>query len=62
VAGIRGYAWSSSRIRGSTASTIDPPGLRTYRGGPELLTAARTVFRDTPITLAIALTGILSAR
>jgi len=28
VAGIRGYACSSSRIRGSAASTIDPAGRR----------------------------------
>ena len=34
VAGIVGYACSSSRIRGSTASTIDPAALRSYLGGP----------------------------
>jgi len=62
VAGIDGYALSSSRIRGSAASTIDPLRGRSYRGGRSLATAARTVFLETPITLAIALIGIRSAR
>ena len=62
VAGIAGYARSSSRIRGSTASTIDPARARSYFGGPSLAIAARTVFLDTPITRAISLIGSPSAR
>jgi len=62
VAGIAGYACSSSRIRGSNPSTIDPAGLRTYFGGASLAIAARTVFREIPSSRAIALTGICSAR
>ena len=62
VAGIVGYAFSSSRIRGSAASTIDPAGLRSYFGGRSLAIAARTVFREIPIIRAIALTGTCSAR
>ena len=62
VAGIVGYASSSSRIRGSTASTTDPARGRSYFGGPSLATAARTVFLETPITRAISLIGISSAR
>src|ERR671932_2280617 len=53
VAGIVGYAASSSRIRGSTPSTIDPAGQRTYFGGPAVANAARTVLREQPITRAI---------
>ena len=62
VAGIDGYAFSSSRIRGSAASTTDPAGLRSYFGGRSLAIAARTVFLEIPIARAIALTGICSAR
>ena len=62
VAGIVGYASSSSRIRGSAASVTDPFAGRSYFGGRSLATAARTVFRETPITRAITLTGIFSAR
>jgi hypothetical protein len=62
VAGIVGYARSSSRIRGSNPSTTDPAGLRSYFGGRSLATAARTVFLEIPIARAIALTGICSAR
>jgi hypothetical protein len=62
VAGILGYAPSSSRIRGSTSSTIDPAGCRTYRGGRSEASAALTVLREQPITPAIVLIGILSAR
>ena len=62
MAGICGYARSSSRIRGSAASTIDPFRGRSYLGGRSLATAARTVFLDTPITRAITLIGICSAR
>ena len=36
--------------------------MRSYFGGRSLATAARTVFRDIPITRAITLTGIPSAR
>src|SRR5262249_18313278 len=62
VAGIVGHACSSSRIRGSAASTIDPLAGRSYRGGRSLPIAARTVFLDTFITRAITLIGIFSAR
>src|SRR3954467_306213 len=62
VAGIVGTAINNSRIRGSTASTIDPAGARAYRGGPSDANAARTVFFETPNTLAITLIGIRSAR
>jgi hypothetical protein len=63
VAGIVGHAWSSSRMRGSTASTIDPPPTRrSYRGGPSAASARFTVFFETPITRATALIGIPSAR
>ncbi len=62
VAGIDGYALSSSRIRGSAASVTDPFAGRSYFGGRSLATAARTVFRETPITRAITLIGIFSAR
>jgi hypothetical protein len=62
VAGIAGYTFSSSRILGSAASTIDPAGLRSYFGGPSLAIAARTVFLEIPSTRAITLIGIPSAR
>jgi len=62
VAGIPGYAFSSSRIRGSAASTTDPARGRSYFGGPALAIAARTVFLDTPSTRAISLIGMPSAR
>jgi len=61
VAGIRGSLLSSSRIRGSTASTAEPRAAREYLGGASLANAARTVFLEIPITLAIALIGICSA-
>lgn len=56
VAGIVGRARSNSRIRSSTASTTDPLAARSYLDG-SLAIAARTVFRETPITRAIALAG-----
>jgi hypothetical protein len=59
VAGIVGHAASSSRIRGSTASTTDP---RRYLGGPSAAKARFTVFFEHPITLATCLIGIPSAR
>jgi hypothetical protein len=62
VAGIVGHAASSSRIRGSTPSTIDPRGVRWYRGGPSAASARFTVFFEQPITLATALIGMCSAR
>jgi hypothetical protein len=63
VAGIVGQAASSSRMRGSTASTIDPPPTRrSYRGDPSAVSARFTVVFETPITLAITLIGIPSAR
>jgi len=54
VAGIRGNARSSSRIRGSYSSTSDPAGSRSYIGGPSLANAAFTVFREQPTTRAIS--------
>jgi hypothetical protein len=56
------YAASSSRIRGSAASTTGPFAGRSYFGGRSLAIAARTVFLDTPITRAITLIGVFSAR
>ncbi|CRK60480.1 1-deoxy-D-xylulose 5-phosphate synthase [Alloactinosynnema sp. L-07] len=57
VAGIVGYARNNSRIRGSTASTIEPFNGRTYFGGASEASAARTVFLETPKTRAITLIG-----
>jgi hypothetical protein len=48
VAGIRASSWSCSRICGSTASTIDPAGLRSYFGAASDAIAVRTVFLETP--------------
>ena len=62
LAGIVGYAASSSRIRGSNASATDPFGSRSYLGGPSDRSAARTVFRDTFLIRAICLIGSPSAR
>lgn len=62
VAGIDGYACNSSRICGSTASTIDPPGTRWYRGGASAASAFFTVFFEHPIIRAIALIGMPSPR
>jgi hypothetical protein len=59
---VRGYARSNSRTRGSTASTTDPAGRRTYLGGPSLASADRTVFLEIPSSRAIAFTGMPSAR
>jgi hypothetical protein len=54
VAGIRGNAASSSRIRRSKASTSDPDRARSYLGGTSLANAAFTVFREQPISRAIS--------
>jgi hypothetical protein len=62
VAGIVGYALSSSRMRGSTASTIDPASLRSYLGGASERSAAFTVFREMPNTRAISEIDTFSAR
>jgi hypothetical protein len=62
VAGIVGHAANNSRIRGSTASTIEPTGRREYFGGPSEANAAFTVFFEHPNTRAITLIGIFSAR
>src|SRR4051812_9713644 len=62
VAGIRASSVSCSRIFASTASTIDPAGLRSYFGAVADAIAARTVFLETPNFLAIALIGNPSAR
>ena len=60
--GIAGYARNNSRIRGSTASTIDPAGLRSYLGGASDSNAARTVFLEIPNTRAICEIDSFSAR
>lgn len=52
---------SSSRICGSTASTIEPFGARWYFGGASSGIALRTVFLEVPNFLAMARTGICSA-
>lgn len=62
ILGIDGYAFSSSRIRGSNSSATDPFGSRSYLGGPSDRSAARTVFRDTFLIRAICLTGRPPAR
>ena len=62
VAGIVGHAANNSRMRGSTSSTIDPEPGRSYRGGPSEASALLTVFFEHPITRAITLIGISSAR
>jgi hypothetical protein len=62
VVGKSGQAFNNSQLRASTSSTIDPEPARSYRGGDAARSAARTVFRDTPITRAIALIGIRSDR
>jgi hypothetical protein len=54
VDGIRGNAWSNSRIRGSNPSTTEPDDCRSYLGGPQLANAAFTVFREQPTTRAIS--------
>lgn len=61
VAGISGHCSSSSRICGSTASTIEPFGARWYFGGASSGIALRTVFLEIPNFLAMARTGICSA-
>src|SRR6185437_13460127 len=48
--------------RGSTTSTIEPAGLRTYFGAASDAIAVRTVFLETPSTRAIILIGNRSAR
>jgi hypothetical protein len=62
VAGIVGVANSNSRIARSNASTADPFGIRTYRGGRSLTSAFLTVFRATPNRRAITAIGMPSAR
>ena len=54
VAGIFGCSFSSNRICGSTASTSDPFGGRTYRGGVSVFSADATVFLAIPNSRAIA--------
>src|SRR4030095_14027559 len=54
VAGIRGNAVNSSRLRRSYASANDPHGARSYLGGPWLASAAFTVFREQPTSRAIS--------
>ena len=62
VAGIRGYPCNSSRIRGSTSSTIEPFSGRSYFGGSSEANAVLTVFFDIPNIWATALIGKPSAR
>ncbi len=57
VDGIVGYAFSNSRICGSTASTTDPFSGRSYFGGLSEARARFTVLRDTPSTRAITWVG-----
>ena len=54
MAGIVGNAFNNSRIRGSTASTTDPAGVRRYCGGPSLANADFTVFLEIPNTREIS--------
>src|SRR4051812_47780040 len=49
-------------MRGSTSSTMDPAGLRSYVGGPSVRSAAFTVFLETPCTRAISEIDIFSDR
>jgi hypothetical protein len=49
-------------MRGSTASTIDPAGFRSYFGGASDPSAARTVFLEIRSTRAISEIDIRSAR
>ena len=56
------YSRNSSRIRGSTTSTADPFDARRYLDGAVDANSASTVFFERPITRAIALIGIRSAR
>src|SRR5262249_58119366 len=62
VAGILGYALSSSRMRGSNTATDEPADLRSYFGGASEASADRTVFREIPNTRAICESDIRSAR
>ena len=62
VAGIRGYPCNSSRIRGSTSSTIEPFSGRSYFGGSSEANVVLTVFFDIPNIWATALIGKPSAR
>jgi hypothetical protein len=59
--GTEGHPCNNSRISGSTASTIEPRGARSYLGGATERNAARNVFLATPILRAIALTPNPSA-
>ena len=54
VAGVPASNSSCSRIFGSTASTIDPAGLRSYFGAASDAIAARTVFLGTPEFVKVA--------
>jgi hypothetical protein len=59
---MSGNSASNSRIRGSTASTIEPFDARRYCGGSSLANAFFTVFRATPNRRAMAWIAIPSAR
>ncbi|MFI0542682.1 hypothetical protein ACH3VS_27785 [Streptomyces sp. WSLK1-3] len=60
--GVSGHCSSGARICGSTASTIEPFGARWYFGGASSAIALQTVFLEIPGFLAVAHTGIRSAR
>ncbi len=60
--GIDGHCASNDRICGSNASTNEPRGPRSRRGGSTARTAERTVFRDNPNRRASSLIGTPSAR
>ena len=62
VAGMSGVLANSRRISASTASTADPAGARSYAGGCDQRTAARTVLRATPSCRAMVLTPSFSAK
>ena len=49
-------------MRGSTSSTIDPAGSRSYFGGASERSAAFTVFLEMPCTRAISEIDSFSAR
>jgi hypothetical protein len=62
VADISGHCSSGARNCGSTASTIEPFGARWYFGDASSAIALQTVFLAIPGFLAVARTGIRSAR
>lgn len=59
---MRGQSCNNCRIRGSTSSTTDPTGARSYLGGISAASLAFTVFFEIPNCRAITLIGIFSAK